>query len=443
MSVRLDRRTVLKGLLGGTVVSIGLPPLDIFFNGSGTAYADASPFPTRFGLFFWGNGTIPDKWVPQGEGAGDAWQLSEQLMPLAGHKDKLAVVSGLRVMIPNRIPHWSGAAGVLAAVSGKGRDNSYTMNSPTIDQVIANGLEAQGQITRYRSIEYGAAADGGLSYSGPDAINPAETSPRALFERIFTDGFRAPGSAAGPDPELAQRRSVLDAVLGQGKRMSSKLGAVDRQRLESHFEGIRELEKRIRFLEENPIELAACAVPDEPPAELPDDGSPVSAANQALTDVMTMALACDQTRVFSNWITRPVNNLLFEGTTAGHHQLTHDEPGDQPQVNTIVKQLMTEFARMLDGLRQIPEGDGTLLDHCLIMGTSDVSLGRVHSLDEFPILLVGGGGGAVKTDFHWRSATQDNVTKLLITVQKAMGMPVEEFGQEEAFARGAIDSVLA
>lgn len=443
MSFRLDRRTVLRGLLGSTVVSIALPPLDIFFNSHGTAYAGGLPFPTRFGIYFWGNGVRPDRWVPTRAGSGDQWQLSEELAPLAPHKDKITVISGLQVKIPNRIPHWSGAAGILSATSGRGRDNSYTMAAQTIDQVVADGIEAQGGVTRFRSIEYGAFAEGGLSYNGPNSLNPAETSPRSLFERVFTDGFRLPGD--DPDPRMSLRRSVLDAVYDQGKQLASRLGTTDRQRLEQHFESIRALERRIEFIENNPVDLAACTVPEEPTLEANpmEGGHPqISAANQALTDVMALALACDQTRVFSNWITRPVNNLLFEGTEAGHHQLTHDEPGDQPQVHAIVLQLIEEYNRMLGVLDSIPEGDGTLLDHCLIFGTTDVSEGRIHSLDEFPVVLAGSAGGRIRTGMHLRANPGENATRLLIALQQALDIPVETFGEEEALASGALPGLL-
>ena len=446
MRTRLNRRTVLKGLLGSTVVSVALPPLDIFFNNNGTAYASGAQLPLRFGIYFWGNGVRPDKWVPAGTGSGDAWALSEEMAPLAPNKDKLCVVSGLKVMLPNKLPHWSGAAGILSASLGEGRDNSHTMVNPTIDQVIASGLESQGIINRFRSIEYGAEANGGISYNGPNSLNPAETSPIALFERIFTDGYTAPGSRNGPDPKLGLRRSVLDAVRDQGRKLQTKLGSVDRARLEHHFDAIRDLETRIRYIEENPISLPSCpaTLPSAPTNDFPHvNGRPqISAANQALTDIVALALACGQTQVFSNWITHPVNNLLFEGASSGHHQLTHDEPGDQPQVNKIVLTLMAELNRMLTILDDIPEGDGTLLDHILLFCTTDCSEGRIHSLDEYPIILAGGANGAIKQNHHVRSSTFENATKLLITLQQIMGMSVTEYGLNEARATTSFDGVL-
>jgi hypothetical protein len=156
---------------------------------------------------------------------------------------------------------------------------------------------------------------------------------------------------------------------------------------------------------------------------------------------VALALACDQTRVFSNYITYPVNNLLFEGASAGHHQLTHDEPGDQPEVNAIVKYLIEEFAYMVESLRAIPEGDSTLLDNCVVLGTSDVSYGRTHSLSEFPILLAGTAGGALKKGVHYRSASAENATRVPLTIARALGVQLSEFGKDEGKAADSIGAL--
>lgn len=291
---KLDRRTMLRGMLGGAAVAVGLPALEIFLNDSGTAYAGDSSFPKRFGIFFWGNGNLPDRWVPSG--AGPEWELTEQLAPLAPVKEHITVVSGMKVMTGNSVPHGSGPVGMLSGAPFPTGDES-TFALPSIDQVIAQAI---GDDTRFRSLELGVQPGGqGFSYNGPHSVNPPETSPAALFQRIFGPGFVLPGTNTTPDPRLDLRRSVLDAVKDDAKRLQDRLGSSDKARLEQHLEGVRGLEKQIKKMQENPPSLAACAVPAEPAPAYPEvDGRPpLSEISRVMSDILVMALACDQTRV--------------------------------------------------------------------------------------------------------------------------------------------------
>ena len=132
----LSRRTLLRGLLGGAVVTIGLPPLERFLNANGTAYAASGDdgFPRRFGLFFWGNGILPARWTPTGKGT--TWELSDQLAPLAAMKSKITVVSGTKVGVPNSQPHGAGAAGVLSGMPLLMQGNNTTFGGPSIDHAV-------------------------------------------------------------------------------------------------------------------------------------------------------------------------------------------------------------------------------------------------------------------------------------------------------------------
>lgn len=438
MMRKITRRGVLRGMLSGAVVTVGLPLLDIFLNDNGTALAAGEGFPTRFGMYFWGNGVHPERWVPTGEGL--HWQLSEQMSGLESVKQHITVVSGTELKVPNLIPHTSGACGILSGTTLIVDGDNQTFAGPTIDQIIAEKI---GLDTRFRSIEYGAEAGRGLSYNGPDNQNPPESSPHALFERIFGVGFRAPGEDGAVDPSILLRRSVLDSVMEDSRALQSRVGAVDRTRLEQHFEGIRELEIRLQRLQEDPPNLAACVRPGEPLPEYPPiDGRPqIQAKNRALCDLVAIALACDQTRVFSNFVTAPVNNLLFPGASAGHHQLTHDEPGDQPEVNAIVKQLVAEFGYMVESLASVTEGDATLLDHCVVLCTTDVSYGRTHSLTEFPLVYAGSANGALKTGLHYRSQTSENSARVILTLARALGVPLTTFGSGDGAATDSIGAL--
>ncbi len=414
--MKLSRRTVLKGMLGGAAVSIALPQLEAF----------ASTFPKRFGIWFRGNGMLPARWVPTGEGT--EWTLSEQLAPLEEIKSEITVVSGMALKTGNSIPHGSGPAGILSGAPLIVRTgDDYTFSAPSIDQTIA---AVTGRETRFRSLELGVRPDQGLSYNGPDSRNPPESQPKKLFDRIFGGGFTPPGQEPVIDPKLRLRRSVLDAVLNDAARLRTRLGAQDKLRLEQHLEGVRDLERRIQRLEENPPSLESCAVPPVPADDYPDVNGrpPLSEISRVMGQLTAMALACDQTRVFSCMFTYPVNNILFPGLPEGHHRLTHDEPGEQPLVSSIVVQIITELRWFLEALRAVPEGDGTLLDNCAVLCTSDVSFGRTHSLDDYPIIIAGTAGGVLKKGLHYRSTTGENASMVLLSLVRAMGLPASDYG---------------
>lgn len=432
----LDRRTLLKGMLGAAAISVALPPLEAMMNSTGTAYAGGTAFPKRFGVWFWGNGVIPDAWTPQGEGA--SWTPSSLLMPLASMREHLTVITGTRVATLNTVPHGSGPAGVL---TGDALMNGQ-FSRPSLDQVIAEEI---GGDTRFRSLETGVQPSStGFSYSGAGQVNPPETNPRALFNRLFGDGFRAPGEMTTADPRLRLRRSVLDAVTGQAGRLRDRLGTSDRARLEQHLDGVRTIERQLQRLEENPPNLAACMRPAMPEAEYPPIGGrpQVHEISRLISNLTAMALACDQTRVFSHMYSQPVSNVLYPNAPSGHHQLTHDEPGEQREVQTIIRLILGDLSYFLTALRGITEGDGTLLDHCLILCMSDCSYGRTHSLDDYPLMVAGGGNGAVRSGLHLR-ARGENTSKVVLALLQAMGVRAAEYGVGPGRVTDVVSGLLA
>ncbi|MAY79155.1 MAG: hypothetical protein CL930_00035 [Deltaproteobacteria bacterium] len=428
----LSRRTLLRGFMQGAAVSVALPPLEAMFNLSGTAYACGGGLPLRFGLFFWGNGNLPELWTPTGEGS--SWELSEQLEPLAPVKDLISVVSGMSIKTGNLIPHHSGKAGILSGAPLKVYENGRedgTFEIPSIDQVIAAEI---GGDTIYRSLETGVLpGTDGCSYNGPNNRNPPELSPYAFYERLFGASFREPGEDGVVDPRLALRRSVLDSVMDDITRLDARVGAADKIRLDQHFTGIRELELRLARLQEDPPSLEACTRPIEPELDFPEiEGRPqIQAVHRAMTDLIVMALACDQTRVFSHWFSDPLTNKLYPEATAGHHSLTHDEPGSQPEVNMITKFVMGELNYMIERLASIEEGDETLLDHMALLATSEVSKGQTHLLDEMPIIIAGNACGALNQGIHYRSFSGENTSHVLLSLVRAMNISAASFGMEE------------
>lgn len=437
---RLSRRTVLRGMIGGAALALPLPPLDVFFDDQGRAHASGGAFPGRFGLFFWGNGILPDRWIP--ETTGVDWELTDQLAPLAGVKESVSVITGMEVKTSNLRAHIAGPGGFLTGKELLMRPEDETFDGPSLDQIIAAELGSQ---TLYRSLEVAVEPGArGLSHNGPDSVNPPESDPVALFERLFGPAFRTPGDEPIIDPTLALRRSVLDSVLEDAAGLSDRLGIIDQVRLEQHMDAVRDLELRIARLEEEPPNLEACVrppVPEVPPAI--EGRHQLEERSRIMTDLVTMAFACDLTRSLSYWYSHPLTDLLFPDATAGHHQLTHDEPGDQPQVHSIVTSIVRDYAYLVDSLRSIPEGDGTLLDNSVILGTTDVSYGRTHQIDEYPILLAGSACGRLRTGLHYRSTTNENASKVPLSILRAMGIPAASFGEGAGFTDVSLSEIEA
>jgi hypothetical protein len=354
----------------------------------------------------------------------------------------------MEVKIENNFAHGSGPGGFLS-----GHDitihnsESYTFSAPSLDQIIANEI---GSSTPFRSIEVGVQQEPsairgtaqGYSYLSPTTINTPESDPALLFERLFGTGFRAPGEEGIIDPSMALRRSILDAVMEDAAAIQSKLGASDRIRLEQHLDGIRSLEQRIALLESDPPNYEACSRPDEPP-EVPNiDGRPqLSIRSRLISDMAAMAMACDLTRVLSYWYCDEHNNMLFPGADEGHHLLTHNEPGEQPMVDSIIKYIMGDFAYFIEALRGVQEGEGTLLDNSVFLGTSGVSLGRTHRIDDLPILLVGSAGGRIKNNIHYRSPSQANASQVPFSLMSAMDMLPASFGGGEGLVTEGLSGI--
>jgi len=431
-----SRRRFLRGLLGGAAVSVALPHLEYFT--PRRAFAADTVFPQRFGMFFWGNGILPDRWIPDTVGTG--WALSDQLAPLAEHQAELTLFSGFMVHVVNRIAHFSGPAGLLSGMPSQGGDDNRTFAGPSLDQRIAAAL---GGSTPYRSLEIGVQPGvQGLSYNGPDSLNPPISDPIALYERLYGPTFREPGQGGVVDPRLGLRRSALDAVMADIADLDKRVGTADRERLDQHLTSVRELEQRIARLQEDPPDYAACVRPEQP-APIGDDLTRpmMEARGKVMAELTAMALACDMTRVATYWYSDPLNNTLYPDTTAGHHQLTHDEPGDQPQVHGIILSAMRSFADLLTALKAIPEGDGTLLDNMALLATTDVSYGRTHQIDEFPMLIAGRAGGRLAPAGHVRTDTPDNAGQVPLTLLRALGITADGYGEGDTRTDSSLSEV--
>lgn len=440
----IHRRTVLRGMLGGTAVAIGLPLLDLFLDGHGTALADGGRLPVRFGTWFWGCGMNPARWVPANEGAG--YDLPVELAALAGVSDRVSVLSGFGVSLDGRpnIPHWTG---VMATLTGAVPGEEGDVDAPTLDTIVAGRI---GQGTRFRSIEMSATGIPSQSYSraGTSLVNAAAVSPLELYARLFGPGFADPGDASfQPDARTLLRRSALSAVREDTARLERRLGSHDRARLDQYLTSLRQLEQQIE-ISLRPPDLAACRKPAAPTGE--DIGSDLEravATHRLLAELAVFALLCDQARVFNMVFSWGTSELRRQGTDTAHHQLTHDEfvdagLGYQPRATEYAVASLAEWAWFVRRLAATPEGDGSLLDRCLVLGHSESSFAKSHSVAGLPIMLAGEAGGRVRSGLHLRGDGEP-VTRVGLTIQQALGLPVESWGSGAMRTNLPLGGVLA
>jgi len=426
----IDRRTFLRGSLGGAAMTLALPLLDVFLDDAGTAFASGAPLPVRFGTWFWGCGMNPQRWVPVA--LGRDWASTPELAPVEPLRAQLNVLSGFNVVLdgkPNH-PHISGVIGMLTgAVPPKPED----VPAPTLDVLIS---DAVGGATRFRSLEFAATGSPRHTYSLRDATarNPSEVSPLALYQRVFGGGFRDPNAGGFvPDPEVVLRRSAISAVGEDVKRLERELGSHDRQRLDAFLTSLRQLEHQLALQLEAPPPLAACRIPGAPEAsEISADVERALANHATMADLLALALACDQTRVFNVVFSYGASNLQKAGNTTGHHQLTHEELVDptlgyQPEATYFVDRSMEAFSGFVAKLAAVPEGDGTLLDHCLVLAHSETSFAKAHDVTGLPVMTAGRAGGRVATGRHIAGGG-DPATRIGLSMQQLMGLPVERWG---------------
>ncbi len=439
----MNRRRILKGMLGGVAVTIGLPFLDCFLDANGTALASGAPLPACFGTWFWGLGLNPGRWEPKTEGK--ITEFGPELAALTPYKDKVNVYSGLKVILDGRpmITHFTGDWAILTGTTP--REERVIL--PSIDTLIADQI---GTHTRFKSIEVASTGDPTHSYSrrAGAALNPAEGSPVALYTRIFGPDFKDPNAADfTPDPQVMARQSVLSAVKEQREDLAKTLGAADKARLDEYFSSLRQLEQQLALQLEKPAPLEACTVPTKVDEMAP--GTEVDSVvnnHKLFAALLAHALACGQTRVINVTFNNATSSLRKAGSSMTHHVYSHEEPVDaalgyQPNVTWFFNQIAGGFATMVAALDGIKEGDRTLLDRTLIMASTDTGLAKVHGLDNIPLLTAGGANGRMKTGVHV-AAKGDPATRVGLTCQQAMGMPVNSWGTDSMQTSKSFSEVL-
>ncbi len=308
-----------------------------------------------------------------------------------------------------------------------------------------------GTKSRFRSLEIASTggARNSLSGRGGGNLNPAETSPVGLYTRLFGAGFRDPNSASfTPDPNVMARRSVLSAVTDQRKALEAKLGASDKARLDQYFTSVRQLENQLDVELTKPAPMAGCRIPRKPAErEVNAEIENVIENHKIMTDLLVMALACDNTRVFNMNFNNGASSLTRIGSTITHHQLTHEEPldnrlGYQPDVTFFVDKCMEAWAYFVGALDAVPEGDRTLLDNTLVFAHSETEFAKQHTIDNIPMMTAGSAGGRIKTGVHIAGGGTP-VTRVGLTLQQVMGVPVDRWGTKSLETNKPISELLA
>ncbi len=440
MKKQLSRRTLLKGM----GVTLGLPLLDAMTPAMATA-AQKTKMPTR--MFFGAvpNGIEMKAWKPQG--VGKDFEFTRILKPLEPFRADLLILTGLahRTGASKEAGDHARAGGnYLTGVHPKRTTGADIEVGISVDQIAAQAL---GNKTRLSSLELGCEAtrmvgscDAGyscayqnsLAWRTPSTPMPPEINPRLVFERLYG----SLESSLDPRTQAAlneDRRSMLDYVNERTKKLVSTLGATDRRKIDEYLTAIREIEKRIARVESDNRQLTPeIAKPNGIPANFADHV-------RLMHDLLVVAFQSDITRISTMLYSREGSNRSYPelGFTDGHHPITHHRyiPELVEKVTKINAYHLAQFAYFIGKLKSIQEGDGTLLDHCMIVYGSSHSDGNRHSHADLPTIVVGRGNGALKTGRHI-VYPETPMTNLFLTLLDKMGVPTDKLGDSNGKLQG-------
>jgi hypothetical protein len=424
LSRKLDRRTMLKAA-GAT---LGLPFLDAMLPPMKAAVKPKA----RFGAFYTPNGMAMEYWTPKGEGA--AMELSPILQPLAAYKDKLTVFSGIKAS-------WNyihaGASGSFLTGTPRGGHNEIEIIADvSIDQMLGRHFSNETQLAALEmsmDLPANAGACTGnlscayldtLSWKSPTQPLPMEWNPRTVFETMFGDSGTTDNKAR--EMRLAQHKSILDSVNEKLAGLKQELGPKDQNKVDEYTDAVRDVERRIQLAEKN----SDVALPS---LTQPTGAPPVFEDHLALMmDLMVLAYQSDLTRVIPFMLAKEQSPRPYPqiGVPEAHHPLSHHNniPELVERMSKINTYHTTLFAKYLAKLEATQDGDGTLLDHIIILYGAGISNSNGHSPDNLPQMLVGGGAGRLKGGKHLVFANKPSSANLLMTIMDKMDYPVEKVG---------------
>jgi len=430
----IPRRTFLRGM--GT--TLALPLLDGMIPAIARAAGPVASSNLRLSIVYAANGMIMDQWTPQADGTG--YELSPILEPLAPFRDQMVVLSGLAHNAGRALPgentgdHARAGATFLTGVHPKKTEGADTQAAVSADQIAAREL---GKHTQLASLElaldssellgqceagYTCAYMNTLSWRTPTTPIPMENRPRAVFERLF-------GDTDSTDPavrlrQLQRDRSILDSVVEKVNLLITGLGPTDRAKLTEYLDAVRDVERRIQMAEEQSNrELPTLERPPGVPARFDEHA-------KLMYDLQVLAFQTDLTRVITFMTGREFGGRTYPeiGIPEGHHSLTHHQY-KQDKIDKVIQINIYQakhFGYFLERLRSTPDGDGSLLDHTMILYGSSLSDGNLHWHDNLPILVFG--GKQIKGGRHIRYPQDTPMTNLLLTLLDTVKVPIDNLG---------------
>ncbi len=428
----ISRRTILRGV--GTAVA--LPLLDAMIPAFAPAAATAPV--RRFGVVYHPNGVIYDKWLPAG--AGSSYELSPTLKGLEAFKDKVIVVTGLfsdqaEPLGDGGGDHSRACGSYLTGVHVK-KSDSIVENAVSMDQIAAKAFERDTQLSSLQmtadensllgscDLGYSCAYSSTLSWLTPTLPLMAENNPRVLFERMFgaSDSTDARVRAA----RLQQDKSLLDSVSDRVNQLQRKLGTADNRKMNDYLTALRDVERRIQKAEEQ----SSKELPDVlQPAGIPDS---FEEHVRLLYDLQLLAYQSDLTRVTTFMYGREQTGRPYPqiGVPEAHHPVTHHkgDPVLMDKCTKIQRYHIGLFAEFVEKLRKTPDGDGSLLDHVILLFGSGISNSDRHTHGPLPTFLVGGGGGTLKGGRHLIYPEHTPLTNLQLTLLNKLGVPTASLG---------------
>jgi hypothetical protein len=423
----LSRRTFLRG----AGVTLALPFLDSMLP-AGRLFGQVATKPTRFGAIYFPHGAIMPKWTPATDGAN--FELSEILQPLKAFQNRINVISDLELALA----YGSGATAnhnrsAAAYLSGSfAKTGARPELGITVDQLVARQI---GQDTPLPSLELmieEASLNCGdglscsyrdtISWQGPNSPLPMENNPQVIFERLFGDGT----TAAERQTRRAQSISLLDSVLGEASTLQRTLPASDRSRLDQYLTDVREIERRIQKTgQQLSADLPVPAAPTGAPSDIEEH-------IKLMLDLQVLAWQADITRVSTFLLAKELSGAVYPKSnvrdafhTLSHHSNIQQNKDRFAQLNTYHVALFQYF---LDKLQSTPDGDGTLLDHSMVLYGSGMSDGNQHNHTDLPIILAGGASGRLKGGRHIRNPKKTPMANLLLSILDTLQVPAEKFG---------------
>jgi hypothetical protein len=440
MNLSLERRTFLRGL--GT--AIALPFLDAMV--PAFARAAATKPPCRMAFVYVPNGIIMDAWTPVTEGqiAALPAELPRISASLAAYREDIMMLGGLtcnggRALGDGGGDHGRAGAAYLTACHPKKTAGKDIHTGISVDQIAAQHI---GSETKFASLElgcedglqggncdsgYSCAYTNSISWRSPSSPMPPEVRPRAVFERLFgSDDF-------DQDPvrrarQISYQASILDMVLSNAQRLKNTLGATDRMKLDEYLFAIRDIENRIQKTEK---QNAMVKIPTviEPPSSVPDN---MAEHSKLMFDLMTVAFQTNMTRVMTMLMATEASTRSYReiGVAEGHHGLTHHQ-GDKDKIEKVTqinRFHVEQFAYFLGKLKATQDGDGTLLDHSMIVYGSGLSDGNQHLHENLPTVLAGRGCGTLTPGRHVKYAAETPMANFFVAMLDRMGVAVDKIG---------------